>query len=110
MPCSRQLPTSVNSVPVVAVGGTEGLQGMLAAGIHRVVAIYELNHCLSVSPRKRLTVTHIRAGLGQPLAEQKCLLEQTEAKDWSTRQFEDKAADVRQREGDGSGSPPCWLS
>jgi hypothetical protein len=58
MPCSRHLPTSVNSIPVVAVGGAEGLQGMLAAGIYRVVVIHELNQRLSVSSRKRRTVPH----------------------------------------------------
>jgi chaperonin cofactor prefoldin len=80
--------------------------GMSAAGIYRVVAIYELDQRLDVSSRKRLTVTHIRAVLGLPPAEQKRLLDQAEAKGWSTRQLEDKAAGVRKREGDGRGRPP----
>jgi hypothetical protein len=49
--------------------------GMSAAGIYRVVAIYELDQRLSVSSRKQLTVTHIRAVLGLPLAEQERLQE-----------------------------------
>jgi hypothetical protein len=80
--------------------------GMSAAGIYRVVAIYELDQRLNVSSRKQLTVTHIRAVLGLPAAEQKRLLDQAEAKGWSTRQLEDKAAGVRKREGDGRGRPP----
>jgi hypothetical protein len=80
--------------------------GMSAAGIYRVVAIYELDQRLGVSSRKQLTVTHIRAVLGLPPAEQKKLLEQAESKGWTTRQLEDKAAGVRKREGDGRGRPP----
>jgi hypothetical protein len=80
--------------------------GMSAAGIYRVVAIFELDQRLNVSSRKQLTVTHIRAVLGLPAAEQKRLLDQAEAKGWSTRQLEDKAAGVRKKEGDGRGRPP----
>jgi len=47
--------------------------GMSAAGIYRVVAIYELDKRLSVSSRKHLTVTHIRSVIGIPPADQKRL-------------------------------------
>jgi hypothetical protein len=80
--------------------------GMSAAGIYRVVAIYELDQRLGVSARKQLTVTHIRAVIGLPQAEQKRLLDQAEAKGWTTRQLEDKAATARKKEGDGRGRHP----
>jgi hypothetical protein len=80
--------------------------GMSVAGIYRVVAIYELDQRLGVSARKHLTVTHLRAVLGLPPAEQKRLLDQAENRSWTTKQLEDKAARVRKQEGDGRGRPP----
>src|SRR5262245_23923210 len=54
--------------------------GISAAGIYRAVAIYELDQRLNVSARKQLSVTHVRAVLGLPPADQKRLLDLAEQK------------------------------
>jgi len=84
--------------------------GMSAAGIFRVVAIYELDKRLDVSARKHLTATHIRSVIGLPASEQRRLLEESEKEEWTTRQLEDQAKTVRTKAGDGRGRPalPAW--
>lgn len=83
---------------------TEG--GLSAAGIYRVIAIYELEERHHVSARKQLTVTHVRAVIGLPEKEQGQLLDEAEKRNWSTRELEEKAAAIRKKNGDGRGRPP----
>jgi len=79
--------------------------GMSAAGIYRVVAIYELDKRLNVSARKHLTVTHIRSVIGLPPAEQKRLIDEAEGNEWTTRKLEEVVAKVRKKSSDGRGRP-----
>jgi hypothetical protein len=85
--------------------------GLSAAGIYRAVAFYELDRRLGITERKHLTVTHIRALLGLPEADQESLLALTDERQLTSTELEKRAEAARKRASGNRGRPrlPAFL-
>lgn len=85
----------------------DGDTGISAAGLFRILGIYEINERFDISTRKRLTSSHVRAVIGLPEPEQERLLTEADEKALTTRQLEEKVAKIRKKTNkDGRGRPP----
>jgi hypothetical protein len=80
--------------------------GMSAAGIYRAVAFYELDQRLGITERKHLTVTHIRALIGLPEADQESLLTLADERHLTSTELEKRAGAARKRASGNRGRPP----
>jgi len=81
-----------------------------APELYRAVAMYELCHRLSITPRGRLSTTHLRYCLPLPPPEQERLLRGAEADRWSVERLREEIARsgpkrVAARGGRKPGSP-----
>jgi hypothetical protein len=85
--------------------------GVSAAGIYRAVAFYELDRRLGLTDRKHLTVTHIRALIGLPAADQEALLAAADEQHLTSTELEKRAAAARKRARGNRGRPrlPAFL-
>lgn len=72
---------------------------MSASGLYRAIAIYELTSRLGVSTWKHLGVSHLRAVLGLPPAQQQKLLGTAEDEAWTVEEIERAAKKAHKKAG-----------
>ena len=84
---------------------TRGVVGLSATALQQAIATLDLDRRVAVASRPQLTVTHVRAVVGLPDANQEQLLGTAESKDWSATKLEREAAKVRAKLASRPGRP-----